>query len=101
MIKEFFKLSKQEQADLIWEELFVKRSPISEACQGVITTLKEFGLEHFMSAKKLQPIREWTEKYSVDEYVENVNKESSLLFMKPINLYIIHFVFIRYLNCQM
>jgi len=35
----FWAQSKTEQADLIWDALFVKHSPISEACRGVLTTL--------------------------------------------------------------
>src|SRR5690554_4535827 len=37
--KTFWSASTAEQADWIWEQLFVKRSPISEACRGVVTTL--------------------------------------------------------------
>src|SRR5688500_14008647 len=35
----FWKLSKQDQAELIWQQLFIHHSPISEACRGVVTTL--------------------------------------------------------------
>src|SRR3954471_21909810 len=35
----FWSLSKTEQADHIWDQLFIKHSPVSEACRGVITTL--------------------------------------------------------------
>src|SRR5437763_10592269 len=35
----FWNLPKPAQAELIWEELFIKHSPISEACRGVLTTL--------------------------------------------------------------
>ena len=41
----FWSLSKAEQADLIWEHLFVRRTPISESCRGVITCLKGLGLD--------------------------------------------------------
>src|SRR6266536_2051716 len=43
--EKFWALSKTEQADLIWKELFVEHSPISEACRGVLTTLHALGLE--------------------------------------------------------
>jgi len=36
----FFALPKSEQADHVWKGLFIDRSPISEACQGVLTTLQ-------------------------------------------------------------
>ncbi|MEW6042356.1 MAG: glucuronate isomerase, partial [Elusimicrobiota bacterium] len=42
--KRFWALSKREQADMIWKELFVKRSPLSEACRGILTVLKQLGL---------------------------------------------------------
>jgi len=42
--KKFFKMSKPDQADFVWQELFVKRSPVSEAARGVLTTLKLYGL---------------------------------------------------------
>src|ERR1051326_5187467 len=36
---EFWALSKTGQAERIWDALFLKHSPISEACRGIITTL--------------------------------------------------------------
>ena len=41
----YWALSKTEQADLIWDKLFLQNSPISEACRGVLTTLNALGLE--------------------------------------------------------
>jgi hypothetical protein len=41
----FWKRTKSQQADLIWEHLFLKHSPISEACRGVLTTLNAFGFD--------------------------------------------------------
>ena len=41
----FWKMGKIEQADLVWKTLFVDRTPVSEACRGVLTTLKELGLD--------------------------------------------------------
>src|SRR3954454_2542574 len=31
----FWSMSKMAQADLIWDELFIKNSPVSESCRGV------------------------------------------------------------------
>src|SRR5580693_1932689 len=36
--EKFWALSKTQQADLIWDTLFIQHSPISEACRGVLTT---------------------------------------------------------------
>jgi hypothetical protein len=44
-VESFWKLTKTVQADLIWEELFIKRSPISEACRGVVTVVQRLGLD--------------------------------------------------------
>jgi len=41
----FYAMPKARQAEFIWEELFVKRSPVSEATRGVLTTLSEYGLD--------------------------------------------------------
>ena len=46
----FFSKSKSEQAELVWQGLFVERTPISEACQGVITTLQRQGIRSFVSS---------------------------------------------------
>jgi hypothetical protein len=43
--EQFWKMTKQQQADHIWKNLFVERTPISEACQGVLTTLQKLGLD--------------------------------------------------------
>src|SRR5687768_4799751 len=41
----FWEMSKTAQADHIWRHLFVERTPISEACRGVVTTLTKLGLD--------------------------------------------------------
>ncbi len=38
--EQFWKMSKTEQADHIWKHLFVERTPLSEACRGVLTCLE-------------------------------------------------------------
>src|SRR5688572_31123241 len=43
--EKFWSLSKEAQAEMIWEALFIQNSPISEACRGVLTTLNALGLE--------------------------------------------------------
>jgi len=44
-VDRFWSLTNAQRADLIWEHLFVRRSPISESCRGVITCLKLLGLD--------------------------------------------------------
>ncbi len=42
---DFWKMSKQQQADHIWKWLFIERAPISEACRGVLNSVRKIGLD--------------------------------------------------------
>ncbi|NLH99626.1 MAG: glucuronate isomerase [Chthonomonadales bacterium] len=42
---DWWEMPREEQADMIWSELFVKRPPISEATQGVVRVMTAFGLD--------------------------------------------------------
>ncbi len=63
----FWSLSKTQQADLIWEALFVQHSPLSEACRGVVTTLQSLGLD--ARKRDLPSLRKWFQKWRVEDYV--------------------------------
>lgn len=56
-IEQFWALSKEGQAELIWGELFVEHSPLSEACRGVVTTLNALGLDP--RKRDLAALRKW------------------------------------------
>ncbi|HEX8335661.1 MAG TPA: hypothetical protein VF621_02980, partial [Pyrinomonadaceae bacterium] len=43
--EDFWRMSKPEQADLVWRTLFVENTPVSEAARGVVTVLDAFGLD--------------------------------------------------------
>ena len=62
----FWNLSKTEQAGLIWEQLFLKRSPISEACRGVLTTLNLLGLDP--NKRDLPALRKSFSRWNVADY---------------------------------
>ena len=49
-VKNFYKLTKIEKANIIWEELFKKRTPISEACKGVLTILSELSIDYMFKS---------------------------------------------------
>ena len=70
--KAFWAMPKSAQADLIWQELFVKRTPVSEACRGVLTVLKALGLN--ANAQSLSDIRAYFAAQTVRDYVEKVFK---------------------------
>ncbi len=43
--KRYYKMPRKRRAELIWDELFVKRSPIGEAARGVVTCIQAYGLD--------------------------------------------------------
>lgn len=69
---QFWQWSKQKQADLIWSELFVKRSPLSEACRGVLTVLQALGLD--ANTDSLKTIRKYFAGQNLRDYAGLVFK---------------------------
>ncbi len=69
--EEFWKLSKQQQADHIWKHLFVERAPVSEACRGVLTCLELLGLD-VGPKKDLAKLRKWFTQQDPDKYIDRV-----------------------------
>ncbi|HKM42459.1 MAG TPA: glucuronate isomerase [Limnochordia bacterium] len=67
---EFWSLSKQEQADLIWQELFIKHSPVSEAQRGVLTVLTKLGLD--TASRDLNSYRKYFASLSTEQYINKV-----------------------------
>src|ERR1043166_3242226 len=63
----FWAMSKTEQADRIWQALFIQNSPISEAYRGVLTTLNRLGLD--VTARDLPSLRKWFSDWKVEDYV--------------------------------
>jgi hypothetical protein len=66
----FQAMPKTAQAELIWDELFVKHSPISEACRGVLTTLNRLGLEVWK--RDLGSLRRWFARQSPESHLERI-----------------------------
>ena len=65
--EKFWSLSKEAQAEMIWEALFIQNSPISEACRGVLTTLNALGLD--VRKRDLRSIRKWFAQWKVEDYI--------------------------------
>lgn len=72
----FWSLDKAGQADLIWEELFCKRSPIGESCRGVVTTLSKLGLDP--NEPNLAGYRKWFAEQDPDKHVDRVMELSGV-----------------------
>jgi hypothetical protein len=66
----FWKMSKTQQADLIWEQVFLKHGALSEACRGVITTLNRLGLD--VAGRDLASIRKWFAEQDEEAYLRKV-----------------------------
>jgi hypothetical protein len=66
--EKFFALPKTRQAEIIWDELFIKHSPISEACRGVLTTMNALGID--ARRRDLASLREWFAEQKADDYID-------------------------------
>jgi len=66
----FWNMSKTRQAEVIWDELFVKNSPISEATRGVVTVLNSLGLD--TKKRDLNKLREYFAEVPVNQYIDKV-----------------------------
>ncbi len=72
----FWNMSKKEQANAIWQALFIERSPISEACRGVLTVLKQLGLD--TAERDLNVYRDWFAQQSIADHVNRVFEVANL-----------------------
>ena len=66
----FFNSSKSEQAEAIWQTLFMDQTPLSEACRGVLTALDRLGCD--VASRDLGAIRAWYAAHGVKSIVDAV-----------------------------
>jgi hypothetical protein len=69
-LEQFWKMTKRQQADHIWKNLFVEHTPISEACRGVLTTLQKLGLDP--NEKTLDKYRPFFDQQDPSKYIDRV-----------------------------
>lgn len=74
--EKFYAMDKRAQADFIWRELFIERSPISEACRGVLTALQGLGLD--VSLRDLDGYRAWFAEQDVESHIDRVYTAAGL-----------------------
>jgi hypothetical protein len=67
---DYWSLSKVQQADLIWQSLFVENPPVSEATRGVVAVLAAFGLP--TAAKDLTEARRFFAAQKLEAHIESV-----------------------------
>lgn len=76
-VEEFNSMPKPEQADIIWQQLFVgNSSPISEAQIGIVTVMSRLGLDP--RAKDLSEFRAFYNSKTREEYVDMVFEKSGV-----------------------
>ncbi len=68
--EQYFKLSKKEQSAMIWKNLFLENSPVSEAQRGVLTVLKKLGLD--VGSRNLESFREFCASFTPGQYIDKV-----------------------------
>lgn len=73
---EFFSLSKKKQAEAVWKTLFIDNTPVSEAQRGVLTILKNLGLD--ISRKDLDYYRNYFNNIDISEYMDKVFEISNV-----------------------
>jgi hypothetical protein len=66
----FWGMSPREQADQVWQHLFIDRGPLSEAARGVLTTLNALGLD--VGRRDLEAARRWFDQQKVGDYLPRV-----------------------------
>src|SRR5450755_3139427 len=67
---QYWSLNKEQQADHIWQKLFVENSPLSEATRGVIAVLQALGLETDTPDLKTQ--RAFFREQKIEDYFKRV-----------------------------
>ena len=67
---QLYGMSKQQQAEHIWQKLFVEHGPVSEARRGVLTAMTALGAD--VSTKDYRAIRAFFAERSVEEHIDAV-----------------------------
>jgi hypothetical protein len=73
---EYWARSKREQADAIWQALFVENTPVSEATRGVISALHAFQLR--TDSPDLTEARSFFEAQTIESHIHRVLEMSGI-----------------------
>ena len=66
----FWQLPKAEQANAVWEHVFLRHGALSEAARGAVTTLSRLGLN--VAGRDLAGVRAWFAEQNVEDYLARV-----------------------------
>jgi hypothetical protein len=67
---QFWRMTKTERADLVWQTLFVDNTPLSEAARGIVTVLTAFNLDP--RAQDLTEARAFFAAQDPQQHIERV-----------------------------
>lgn len=74
--EDFWRLSREAQADLIWRTLFVEHTPLSEATRGVVSVLTTLGLD--ARSGDLSEARAFYRTQDGEEYLSRVMTQAGV-----------------------
>lgn len=90
---EFFAKPKTWQAELVFHTLFVERTPLSEACCGVVTVLTSLGLGDQLRramgrprGERLLELRAWFAAQEPNAYLERVFQQAKVKYAVMTNI---------------
>ena len=72
----YWAMPKSKQAEYIWDTLFKKRTPVSEATRGVVTTLKTLGFNP--RTVTLKQLRKHFASVTIEAYTDTVFRKANL-----------------------
>jgi len=83
----YYALSKPQQADLIWQKLFIEHSPVGEAQRGVLTALRLLGCD--VTSRDLNACRQVlvdaTAQTQVDAVLRTANIQHVVMTNDPLD----------------
>lgn len=81
--EQYWGLTKREQADAIWQALFVENTPVSEATRGVIAVLKAFELP--TDSPGLVEARAFFQAQTIETHIQKVLKMAGVALVVMTN----------------
>jgi hypothetical protein len=73
---EFWAMNKAQQAEAIWQALFIENSPVSEATRGILTALQSLGLD--TSRPDVAAFRDFLRSQNRRDYTDRVFRLSNV-----------------------
>lgn len=82
--KKFFSFTKAKRAELVWNFLFLNRTPISEASRGLIKIFQFLNIKNYESQKYSQVLKEFkSKKYSYKDILKKLKIKKIVMTNNP------------------